>query len=55
MARPVSSSAADQRQAGLLGIAWHVEQVAQSLGIIDRMTDENGDGPFIQKLKEFNS
>lgn len=41
----------NHRKAGRIGIAWHVEQVVQSLGLMSYFVDASGDGPFIQEIK----
>lgn len=43
--------AENHRKAGMIGIAWHVEQVVQSLGLMSYFVDASGDGPFIQEIK----
>ena len=45
----IQQVAADHLKAGRLGIAWHVEQVSQALGL--DLSDANGDGPFMQEVK----
>ena len=42
----------NQRKAGRIGIAWHVEQTVRALGLMDYFVDENGDGPFIQEVSK---
>lgn len=47
----IKQIADNHRKAGRIGIAWHVEQVVQSLGLMSYFMDESGDGPFIQEVR----
>lgn len=49
----IKEVAENQRRAGRLGVAWAVEQAVQSLGLQSYFMDENGDGPFIQEIKNY--
>jgi hypothetical protein len=46
----IKQVADNHRKAGRIGIAWHVEQVVQSLGLMDYFVDAKGNGPFIQEV-----
>jgi hypothetical protein len=48
----IAQVADNHRKAGMLGIAWKVEQTVQHLGLMDYFVDANGDGPFMQAVKE---
>lgn len=47
----IAQVAANHLKAGRIGIAWKVEQMVQSLGLMDYFVDANGDGPFIQEVR----
>ena len=48
----IKQVADNHRKAGMLGIAWRVEQTVQHLGLMDYFVDYEGDGPFMQEVKK---
>ena len=44
--------AEDNRGAAAIHLAWIVEQAVQATGLMSYYADDNGDGPFMQHMKE---